>query len=283
MRPATRAALCVAAALAVLLLPAVPSRAHHNLFHLESPSAYGYPVDFDTGDIVCGGANRIQVLYGVIEGQPNNFTSAKPFIQREAMNMSGVLNTEAELKSNETRGARMRFVCEDGGRPSVRHAGTFPPGVDVAGSAHGAYVYARLLCDRGFDRPDRIYLVVIEQHERAYAAHEACPGAEHAFSNVIDHHVMLHETLHSMGAVAVGAPGSDDNTHCVESKDVMCHPEPGFDFCPERMQVDCRENTYFDPRPETGEWLARYPQHNLGLCSNVWTNCTYVNRGPSLS
>lgn len=280
--------MCFAAVLVLLLVPAPPSPADYHILHLTR-SPFGYPVSFGAGDVVCSGTHRIQLLYGVIEHRPDNFTYAKPRIQQEAMNMSGILNTEAELKSNETRGARMRFVCDGDGRPSVSHAGTFPAGVDAPDSAQGAYVYGRLLCQRGFNRTDRIYLVVLEQHDRAYAAAGACPGSRHAFvgaerqllSSYVDHQMMLHETLHSMGAVARGAPGSDGDIHCVESRDVMCYPQRGSEFCRERMQVDCREDTYFDPTPEPGEWLALNPQHNLAHCANVWIDCTYVNRGPS--
>lgn len=87
--------------------------------------------------------------------------------------------------------------------------------------------------------------------------------------------VLLHEFMHTLGAVSHEAPGGDPRPHpngdsckchSIDRRDVMSnfhnHPD-AFGNPPGRCLdkeiagwwVDCKKNTYYDPTPEQTEWL----------------------------
>lgn len=87
--------------------------------------------------------------------------------------------------------------------------------------------------------------------------------------------LLLHETTHNMGAVMTGATEANDVGHCNDGLDVMCYAEPGtpgvqgtYDaaVCPE-LEYDCNADTYFNPAPPGGSWLA-----------NNWNVASTANR-----
>ncbi len=78
--------------------------------------------------------------------------------------------------------------------------------------------------------------------------------------------VLLHEITHNMGAVLKNAPDSNGVGHCNDGLDVMCYQEDGSDgnltpyvadAC-EQLQYDCGADTYFNPAPAGGSWLATH-------------------------
>lgn len=73
--------------------------------------------------------------------------------------------------------------------------------------------------------------------------------------------VILHELVHSFGALQPDAPNNDGRGHCNDGKDILCWWEPG------PMSLDFGQDDYFDPDPEPGEYLATH--FNLATDS-VW-------------
>jgi hypothetical protein len=81
----------------------------------------------------------------------------------------------------------------------------------------------------------------------------------------------LHELLHTLGAVAAGAPHGTANGHCWDDQDVMCYddgslPRDGLSvFCPAAAsdawamnQIDCHGDDYFNTRPSAGSYLSTH-------------------------
>ena len=82
--------------------------------------------------------------------------------------------------------------------------------------------------------------------------------------------MLLHELLHSLGAVQDGAPHSTGDGHCTDGTDVMCYidggPRSGLysgAFCAPLpgevgQTLDCSRDDYFNPSPTPGSWLASH-------------------------
>lgn len=81
--------------------------------------------------------------------------------------------------------------------------------------------------------------------------------------------VALHEVMHTLGAVQLGAPNSSGGGHCTDEWDIMCYADgtpsnpldgSGLAFpCaggPSAEQLDCGGEDYFNPGPAPGSWLA---------------------------
>jgi hypothetical protein len=87
---------------------------------------------------------------------------------------------------------------------------------------------------------------------------------------------LLHEIGHLEGAVQYAAPFSTGSgRHCWDDTDVMCYAPDGGDLHQEgtiarcaRISFDCGSDTYFDPTPEPGEYLADH--WNLGSRLNAY-------------
>ena len=81
---------------------------------------------------------------------------------------------------------------------------------------------------------------------------------------------MLHEAGHNWGAVGEHAPHGN-RSHCYDENDIMCYDDDltdgrsTFEACYEQTW-DCRGDTYFNPRPKAGSYLATY--WNVGLPYN---------------
>lgn len=99
--------------------------------------------------------------------------------------------------------------------------------------------------------------------------------------------VMLHEGSHNFGGVqgqsapyGTGGPnGRGGGMHCNDGLDVMCYADGGAlsryssNYCDEPV-YDCRNNTYFDPTPKAGSYLATH--WNLGSPANrYFSGCEY--------
>lgn len=84
--------------------------------------------------------------------------------------------------------------------------------------------------------------------------------------------VAAHELGHTLGAVQSHAPYSNNNGHCVDEWDIMCYDDgshhklvyrcgsaklPQGDNAYDRL-LDCGLNTYFNPKPKRGTYLAKH-------------------------
>ena len=103
--------------------------------------------------------------------------------------------------------------------------------------------------------------------------------------------IPVHELLHTMGASFsayegdpegwVSAPYANTGLHCVDGIDILCYssgtsregsynerrcPESAGYGSPLGVALDCAFDTYFDAKPESGEWLDRF--WNVGGSEN---------------
>ena len=67
-------------------------------------------------------------------------------------------------------------------------------------------------------------------------------------------YVVLHEMLHSMGAVQLGAPNSDGDFHTLDFGDVMARPQNHK--CDRYDIIDCNKDDYWSLSPASGSYLA---------------------------
>ena len=120
-------------------------------------------------------------------------------------------------------------------------------------------------------------------YEGGYAVVYGHPDGEEGCWNVDN---AMHENGHTMGAVQNNAPASTTRTHCDDGLDVMCYDDreqedidngvPDTyreDVCPpgpRGARYDCNYDTYFDARPEDGEYLD--DNWNIGTQENVFLN-----------
>jgi VCBS repeat protein len=117
-------------------------------------------------------------------------------------------------------------------------------------------------------------------------------GAVGIFDAIWGKSAALHELLHMMGATYYTAPGStpthpdwvsapfaNQTGHCNDGLDVLCYgAQYGYDETrcpasagygtPEGVPIDCGYDTYFDAKPEPGEWLDQW--WNVGGVENPY-------------
>lgn len=106
------------------------------------------------------------------------------------------------------------------------------------------------------------------------AANESNRGGRYAFvfgdgSPEFSRHrqvAVMHETLHTLGAVQDGAPHATGLGHCFDGEDVMCYDDGGptaprpwpAPTCAGALRIDCGNDDYFAPRPAHGSYLASH-------------------------
>ena len=91
--------------------------------------------------------------------------------------------------------------------------------------------------------------------------------------------VLLHEVLHTLGAVGAGAPNATAGGHCTDGADVMCLDDgaglprpvcPRLDWAPSG-RIDCGRDDYFAPDLAPSAYLQRawnvYRSDFLGACN----------------
>jgi chitodextrinase len=84
---------------------------------------------------------------------------------------------------------------------------------------------------------------------------------------------LLHEIGHNMGAVSDNAPDSSQAGHCNDGLDIMCYNDGGpaasyNDAVCAQTRLDCGHDTYFNPAPAGGSWLATH--WNVAHVDNAW-------------
>lgn len=106
-------------------------------------------------------------------------------------------------------------------------------------------------------------------------------GANFGYLGASGAYVSMHENGHNLGAVQDAAPHSSGAGHCNDGLDIMCYGDGGPTSaysggrCTDRRHFDCGHDTYFDPRPTNGEWLAT--RWNLGSPLNRFlSGCLYA-------
>ena len=104
--------------------------------------------------------------------------------------------------------------------------------------------------------------------------------------------VAAHELGHTLGAVQPDAPHSNHSGHCVDEWDVMCYddgshrklvylcgPKAEGQGNPLDRLLDCHQDTYFNPKPAKGSYLAKH----WNLANSSWLSSAIPTRWDVLS
>jgi hypothetical protein len=245
-----------------------------------------------SGTVPCVGdgatGTRVQAIYAIVAGQASRYASVAPMIRGWAGQVDGVLRASAA----QTGGQRhVRWVHDAACRPVVAQTVLSTSAVTDVGQMMGE------LQARGFDRPDRRYLVWFDGANAlcgiAVSMVDDSPGQDNENNGVptgIVHFgrvdeacwgraapnslVEAHELMHTIGAVQFSSPNSssvqvapgqwDVYGHCVDEYDTMCYadgtPKPIRVRCPSSNErfLDCGHDDYFSTRPASGSYLATH-------------------------
>lgn len=174
---------------------------------------------------------------------------------------------------------RLKFQCDTGGLPTIRWGFSAPV------NASFSTVYQSLY-NQGLGRKTNEKFMIFYDGSVSGKCGVSTgdgdpqPGPENRsnigpewsmmYSNCWSGQVGLHELTHAMGAVNPSAPYylSYNGGHCKDEVDVMCYGPGMLQICPSPERYDCRHDTYFDTKVESGEWLATH--WNLGSPNNRW-------------
>ncbi len=247
-------------------------------------------------DIECTSApgdRRVELVYARPSDKPDRSATLATPMRDALYQASAFIDAEAQAL-DATQGRRIRALCADGGVPVVHS-------VTVRASGAGGGDYGDIVDDlvaQGFPAPTssttstRRFMVFYDDQATNGAAGIGGmwldDGAgvgnlnnlggryavefDWAASRLPHWDVFLHEISHNMGAVADAAPRSSQAGHCNDGLDVMCYSDGGSGiYSPSVCSVeryDCGGDTYFNPSPATGSWLATH--WNVGSANNLW-------------
>lgn len=239
----------------------------------------------DASDIQCVGADAPR--YVLVYARPGNvasrYSTIAPRLRSEAYRVSAYIDSESR-SVDPTASKQLPMQCA-GGVPVVLDAALTTLS---AGSASFGDVVDALVA-KGYefngDRTNTLrYIVYYDAASPSGAA-----GTGHVFtgdssagssnqnnkgglyaieyryaggSGLPHWEVLIHEVLHTMGAVVNDAGRSSGAGHCTDGQDIMCYVDGSgapynASVCGTKV-LDCGRNDYFNPRPAAGSYLASH-------------------------
>ena len=214
------------------------------------------------GDGVTGG--RVQLVYARAGNVASRYSSVLPLLRQYASDADDIINVSA---GRVGEGRRVRYVTNNDCLPEVTNVELSNTGDDTFGNM------VTELRNKGLNSPDRKYLVFVD------AAVGICGLGEVYLNDRGDElnpnntgramyarvdascwqYAAAHEMLHNLGAVQNTAPNSSGAGHCTDEVDVMCYRDTSTtvtrQVCSRAGQVDCNNNDYFHPNPNSGSYL----------------------------
>ena len=219
--------------------------------------------------------SRVQAIYAVAADRPDRSATVVPAIRSAyAPRVDWQFNQSAAETGSE---AHVVFVTEPSGTGCTLSVAIVQ--LTAAGDDSFSNTMSELTA-RGFNRPDRKYLVWTDAEVlcgigTVYADTRPDPAKNYnnrgyapMFARVDTacwNHAEGHELMHTLGAVQVGAPHATANGHCVDEPDDMCYDDDGngpatmIQTCGGRNDAlfDCNHDDYFYAgTPPAGNWLA---------------------------
>jgi Invasin, domain 3/PASTA domain len=219
----------------------------------------------------------VQAVYARPEGTPDRLSSYRPLFEQWAQDVEWVFDQSA----TETGGQRaVRFVTDADCKLSILSVTLSPKAVT---SFPETVVQ---LASQGFTDKKRKYLVWADVAVGICGLGQYVPDTRASQNNQNngnwsgpqfarvdepcwgqlgkEHSVEAHELVHTLGAVAFGAPHATPYGHCKDESDTMCYVDGrGVSMqqvCPPSHEVllDCNHDDYFSTDPPTGTWLAKH-------------------------
>ena len=242
-----------------------------------------------------------RILYAYNQGTANRLATVTPHIQAAIRRMDHVLDEESVISGGPH--ADYRVFCAAGGAIKVDAFVVPPASGGGSQSSFGNIVAAARAA--GYTSPNVDYTIFYDASDssglacgvgsfwgddRAIAGnYNNNPGGSVQGGYAVTYgpyssptsagcwygHTPMHENGHNQGAVQAAAPFSTGTgAHCWDEIDVMCYSPDGGNvhqggtvtYCSASERFDCRNDSYFDTAPETGEWLATH--WNIGSTLN---------------
>jgi hypothetical protein len=250
-----------------------------------APSSQTAVTGADVSDITCAAPD--QPHYVLLYARPGNvasrFDTIAPQLRDEVYKVSAYIDAEARsITPDASRKVPLR--CE-GGQPVVLQATL---GTLLNGSASFGQIVDALRAQGYEFNNDKTglerYVVyydsasptgaagtghVFTQDSRGDATNQNNNGGlysiEYNFAGggAVPHwEVLIHELLHTMGAVVASAPNASSAGHCIDGQDIMCYQDAQTtpynpSVCATKV-LDCGRNDYFNPSPAAGSFLATH-------------------------
>lgn len=247
-------------------------------------------------DISCAAPGTPQ--YVLVYARPGDVASRHstiaPLLRTETYKVSAYVDSESRAV-DPAAGRRLPMRCDAGGEPVVLQA-------TLEGLSAGTATFADIVDglrslgyqfngDRGGTERYVVYWDAPSPSGAAGTGHvftsdaSAGPGnqnnkgglyaVEYRFDQgggVPHWEVLIHEILHTMGAVVSAAPHSTPAGHCTDGLDVMCYKDSASSAyvttaCATKV-LDCNRDDYFNPAPPAGSYLAS--NWNAAAAYNAW-------------
>ncbi len=247
-------------------------------------------------DIECttaAGDRRVELVYARPSDKPDRSASIAASMRMALYQASAFVDAEAQAL-DPAQGRRFRVLCS-GGLPFIHNVTVDPSG--TWGGNYGDIVDD--LVEQGFPAPTsstsstRRFMIFYDSESADESAGvggmwlDDDPGVDNynnlgaryavefdwSESHLPHWDIFLHEMSHNMGAVADDAPNSSQYGHCIDGYDIMCYADGGTGgtytttSCPV-SRYDCGGDTYFNPAPPGGSWLASH--WNVASTNNLW-------------
>lgn len=246
---------------------------------------------------VANGSGKFHVIYAYPADYPNRLNQLASYLQWSSLEASNIVA--------RTHGRALRYDLGTSCGPvyvdisAVRLSRTAAQ-LDRDLGNPPFWSVANELSSRGFNSPDKNYLVFLDSPERHYCGEGAGYGDNTRGSSNLNQGggryaivyrpfdpansaggfcggAALHEELHVLGAVPPAAPHNDGSGHCNDAReDIMCGNAPSRGGGP---YVDWGEDDYWDPPGgQLGWWavnLSRYICPTSG-CNDVRLGSEWV-------
>jgi hypothetical protein len=229
----------------------------------------------------------VKVFYVYQQGRPNRIATLLPQI-REAVAGADAVYAKSALRAKAVRHVRWRMdrycrlvVTTVAVKPAefMAHPTILRRALEkrhLAGSSDKSLIYAdgsNSCFGVGELMQDSRASVTRNLNNRGRFAAFITTGCINTFSmaSTAGALVSAHELGHTLGAVQDNAPYSNKAGHCVDEWDVMCYDDGSGKKLTYRCGkaslgtynsldalLDCGLNTYFNPRPAAGSYLAKY-------------------------
>ncbi|MFI9718220.1 RICIN domain-containing protein [Streptomyces sp. NPDC052396] len=208
---------------------------------------------------------RVQILYVRGDRTASRFGQLQGNLQAHAAHVNGRF-----VQSSEALGGHreVRFLQDPSNCAPVLKEEVVPQSV----IDQGPMQVGDALEQRGYRDDNRKYLTYAEIPNAqtlcglSWNGRWAMVGLNQCFFDSKDADV--HELLHTFGAVQSSAPYATSNGHCYLNGDLMCYDDGGIPKPPGRLidldpdchpgggWIDCTHDSYFNPNPRPGGYLA---------------------------
>lgn len=239
----------------------------------------------DSTDVTCAadGQPRYVLVYARPGDVASRYATVAPQLRSEVYKVSAFIDQESR-SIDPAKGKRLPLRC-DGGTPAVLNVtlGDLSSGTASFGQIVDGFRAQGFQFNGDGDGLER-YVVyydspspsgaagtghVFTTDSRGDAANQNNKGGLYAIEYRFDGgggvphwEVLIHEIVHTMGAIVNTAAHATDYGHCTDGLDIMCYQDAqttryDANVCATKV-LDCNRDDYFNPSPAAGSFLATH-------------------------